>query len=95
MKPRKYKRCPHCNEWFLRQHRARWQWKWSFHDQSVTRQYCLDTEWSPSLTRQRYDQHVEECLSKRLEIEYGSSNPLRERPWEQIPANSRTPTRKD
>lgn len=95
MMPRVYKKCPHCGVNFLRQHRSRWQWKWSFHEQSVTRQYTLDREWAPKLTERRYQLHVQECLEKRLEIEYGSSKPLRERPWEQFPVNSRTTTRKD
>ncbi len=80
--PRNFKRCPHCGEMFLRQHRARWQWRWCSIEQSVTRQHCLDRQWSPTLTQRRYDRHVEECLVAKVVQEYGAENPLRQRPWQ-------------
>ncbi len=93
--PRNFKLCPHCGEMFLRQHHSRWQWRWCRDSQSMQRQYCQDRKWSPTLTQRRYDHHVEECLTAKVLREYGSENPLRQRPWQTNLHDSRTTVRND
>lgn len=90
MMPRVYKKCPHCGVNFLRQYRSHWRWAYNKEAHEVQRMYLMDDQWSPKLTEKRFAIHVEECLAKRLQREYGSDQPLRTRPWEVNVAKSRT-----
>lgn len=69
--PRSRGKCPHCGDTFLTVHKPKWAWC-SRAREVIAKEGEIDER----LTKRFIQAHIESCLDKRLEREYGSSAPL-------------------